>query len=57
MRRDAKMYDSLFRAKEKRTAMEAEESFALPKIDVIEQSLTQTTNENRRKSTETGSGA
>lgn len=39
MRRDAKMYDSLFRAKEKRTAMEAEESFALPKIDEIEESL------------------
>ena len=49
MRRDAKMYDSLFRAKEKRTAMEAEESFALPKIDVIEQSLTQTTNEKSPK--------
>lgn len=39
MRRDAKMYDSLFRAKEKRTAMEAEESFALPKIEEIEESL------------------
>ena len=39
MRRDAKLYDSLFRAKEKRTAMEAEESFALPKIDEIEDHL------------------
>ena len=29
--------------------MEAEESFALPKIDVIEQSLTQTTNEKSPK--------
>lgn len=39
MRRDAVMYDSLFRAKEKRTAMEAEESFALPKIDEIEETV------------------
>lgn len=36
MRREPKTYDSIFRAKEKRTAMEAEESFALPKIDEIE---------------------
>ena len=36
MRRDPKFYDSLFRSKEKRTAMEAEESFALPKIEEIE---------------------
>lgn len=49
MRRDAKMYDSLFRAKEKRTAMEAEESFALPKIDVIEQSISQSTGEKTAK--------
>ena len=40
MRREPKTYDSIFRAKEKRTAMEAEESFALPKIDEIEDSLT-----------------
>ncbi len=33
MRREQKLYDSIFRAKEKRTAMEADESFALPKID------------------------
>ncbi len=39
MRRDVKTYDSIFRAKEKRTAMEAEESFALPKIDEIEEVL------------------
>ncbi len=39
MRRDAKSYDSIFRAKEKRTAMEAEESFALPKIEEIEEAL------------------
>lgn len=39
MRRDEKFYDSLFRAKEKRTAMEAEESFALPKIDEIEEEI------------------
>lgn len=40
MRRESKTYDNIFRAKEKRTAMEAEESFALPKIDEIETSLT-----------------
>lgn len=40
MRREPKTYDNIFRAKEKRTAMEAEESFALPKIDEIETSLT-----------------
>ncbi len=36
MRCEPKTYDNIFRAKEKRTAMEAEESFALPKIDEIE---------------------
>lgn len=36
MRREQKLYDSIFRAKEKRTAMEADESFALPKLDEIE---------------------
>ena len=40
MRHEPNTYDSIFRAKEKRTAMEAEESFALPKIDEIEESLT-----------------
>ena len=39
MRKNAQTYDNIFRAKEKRTAMEAEESFALPKIDEIEESL------------------
>ena len=39
MRREPKTYDSIFRAKEKRTAMEADESFALPKIDEIEESI------------------
>lgn len=39
MRRDINLYDSLFRAKEKRTAMEAEESFALPKIEEIEEEI------------------
>lgn len=39
MRSEAQTYDRIFRAKEKRTAMEAEESFALPKIDEIEESL------------------
>lgn len=39
MRREPATYDSIFRSKEKRTAMEAEESFALPKIDAIEDGL------------------
>ena len=39
MRSDEKFYDSPFRAKEKRTAMEAQESFALPHIDDIDQAL------------------
>jgi len=43
MRQEAKTYDQIFRAKEKRTAMEAEESFALPKIDEIEAELPSTT--------------
>lgn len=42
MRQDAKLYDRIFRSKEKRTAMEAEESFALPRIDEIENELTRT---------------
>ena len=42
MRHEPNTYDNIFRAKEKRTAMEAEESFALPKIDEIEESLTVT---------------
>lgn len=36
MRNEPKTYDSLFRAKEKRTAMEAEESFALPRIEELD---------------------
>ncbi|MGM9688694.1 MAG: ribonuclease III domain-containing protein [Alloprevotella sp.] len=51
MRRDAKSYDSIFRAKEKRTAMEAEESFALPKIEEIEEAL------NREKPRRNAKGA
>lgn len=43
MRKDPKLYDSLFRSKEKRTAMEADESFALPRIDEIEDMLGNTT--------------
>ena len=39
MRREPATYDSIFHAKEQRTAMEAEESFALPKIDAIEDGL------------------
>lgn len=50
MRRDAALYDSIFRAKEKRTAMEAEESFALPKIDEIEESLHREQNQREGKS-------
>lgn len=33
MRNEPKTYDNIFRAKEKRTAMEAEESFALPRLE------------------------
>ena len=50
MRQNAQTYDSIFRAKEKRTAMEAEESFALPKIDEIEDSLNHTANKSRKLS-------
>lgn len=50
MRREPKTYDSIFRAKEKRTAMEAEESFALPKIDEIE---TKVGNNDGRKNSKT----
>ncbi len=39
LRRDANFLDSVFRAKEKRTAMGAEEFFVLPKIDEIEAEL------------------
>lgn len=50
MRRDAQFYDSLFRAKEKRTAMEAEESFALPKIEEIEEEIAQPSSRGKGKS-------
>lgn len=53
MRCDEKLYDSIFRAKEKRTAMEAEESFALPKIDEIEASINKDTQCKGNKKTET----
>lgn len=42
MRHEPNTYDSIFRAKEKRTAMEAEESFALPKIEEIDGELSVT---------------
>ncbi len=48
MRKEPKTYDSIFRAKEKRTAMEAEESFALPKIDEIEQNAAKSNNRKQR---------
>lgn len=54
MRRDPKVYDSIFRAKEKRTAMEAEESFALPKIDEIENSLNKGNDRNAGKKAQNG---
>ena len=47
MRKEQKLYDSIFRAKEKRTAMEADESFALPKIDEIENIISKS--EGKRK--------
>ena len=40
MRREPLFLDSVFQAKEQRTAMEAEEAFALPHIDEIEDILT-----------------
>lgn len=42
MRQDRNTYEKIFEAKEKRTSMEAEEAFALPKIDEIEDSLAKT---------------
>ncbi len=48
MRKEPKTYDSIFRAKEKRTAMEAEESFALPRIDEIEQCAAKNTGRKQR---------
>ncbi len=41
LRKEPQFLDSIFRAKEKRTAMEAQEVCALPKIDEIEESLIQ----------------
>lgn len=49
MRCEAQTYDNIFRSKEKRTAMEAEESFALPKIDEIEESLKDNKRKNDKK--------
>lgn len=39
LRREPQFVDSIFRAKEKRTAMEADEICALPKIDEIEEEI------------------
>lgn len=50
MRHEPNTYDSIFRAKEKRTAMEAEESFALPKIDEIDDGLSVTDGKVTKKS-------
>ncbi len=41
LRKEPQFLDSIFRAKEKRTAMEAQEICALPKIDEIEESIAQ----------------
>lgn len=41
MRRDAEFLDAMFRAKEKRTAMGAEEFFALPHISEIDEEIAQ----------------
>lgn len=41
LRREAQFLDGVFRAKEKRTAMGAEEFFVLPKIDEIEAEIAQ----------------
>lgn len=45
MRRDPQLIDSVFRSKEKRTAMEADEFFVLPKIDEIESELNRSRHE------------
>lgn len=41
LRREPEFLDSIFRSKEKRTAMEADEFFVLPKIDEIEAAIAQ----------------
>ena len=45
LRREPQFLDGVFRAKEKRTAMGAEEFFVLPKIDEIEAEIAQEQNE------------
>lgn len=46
LRREPNFLDGVFRAKEKRTAMGAEEFFVLPKIDEIEAEIAREKNEN-----------
>lgn len=48
MRQERKTYESIFQAKEKRTSMEADEAFALPKIDEIEETLAKSAKRNGR---------
>lgn len=49
LRRDPQFLDSIFRAKEKRTAMGADEFFVLPKIEEIEKEIAQENSEKNRR--------
>lgn len=56
LRREAQFLDGVFRAKEKRTAMGAEEFFVLPKIDEIEAEIAQEQSEGSNGRKEQGRG-
>ena len=56
LRREPQFLDSVFRAKEKRTAMGAEEFFVLPKIDEIEAEIAQEQSEGNSGRKEQGRG-
>lgn len=56
LRRESQFLDGVFRAKEKRTAMGAEEFFVLPKIDEIEAEIAQEQSEGSNGRREQGRG-
>ena len=56
LRREPQFLDGVFRAKEKRTAMGAEEFFVLPKIDEIEAEIAQEQSEGNSSRKEQGRG-
>ena len=56
LRRESQFLDGVFRAKEKRTAMGAEEFFVLPKIDEIEAEIAQEQSEGSNGRKEQGRG-